>query len=258
LGRSPASFLGERILEIRKIGDVQFVKFDARTGEFVGVMTSETPDDDREIMDLEQSRPYFEDWSEACHKLSDGKSFGNVREMHGLSAAGKLTRPLTFDMKQKRILVQGVIVDPVAKRKAEEGVYIGLSIGGRYVDRFPDPEMPGCMRYVADPTEVSLVDSPNNPDAVMELVGPTGASKLIKMSSAGALVAETLDEPEGHDADLLKAAGLVVARRVLGLASLSKDAKTKRVGGKDLSSSAFAYVGDAADPATWKYPIHDA
>jgi hypothetical protein len=36
-----------------------------------------------------------------------------------------------------------------------------------------------------------------------------------------------------------------------------RDAKTKRVGGKDLPASAFAYVGDPQDTATWKYPVHD-
>jgi hypothetical protein len=39
---------------------------------------------------------------------------------------------------------------------------------------------------------------------------------------------------------------------------LKKDAKTKRVGDKDLPASAFAYVGDRTDPSTWKYPVHDA
>ncbi len=37
---------------------------------------------------------------------------------------------------------------------------------------------------------------------------------------------------------------------------LKKDGKTKRVAGEDLPSSAFAYVGDASDPSTWKLPLH--
>lgn len=37
-----------------------------------------------------------------------------------------------------------------------------------------------------------------------------------------------------------------------------RDAKTKRVAGKDLPSSKFAYVGDPNDTSTWKLPIHDA
>ena len=33
---------------------------------------------------------------------------------------------------------------------------------------------------------------------------------------------------------------------------------TKKVGGKNLTKDKFAYVGDAGDTSTWKYPIHDA
>ena len=33
--------------------------------------------------------------------------------------------------------------------------------------------------------------------------------------------------------------------------------KTKKVAGKNLSSSAFAYVGDPEDTSTWKFPVHD-
>src|SRR5260370_11702279 len=34
--------------------------------------------------------------------------------------------------------------------------------------------------------------------------------------------------------------------------------KTKKVGGKNLTSDKFAYVGDENDTSTWKLPIHDA
>lgn len=237
----------------RQLGIAQFTKLNALTGEFVGVMTSEAPDQDREIMDFDQSRPYFEDWSQTAFQRSGGKSYGNVREMHGLSAAGKLTRPLVFDKATKRIYVHGLIVDPIAMRKANEGVYVGLSIGGRYVDRFPDPDNASLTRYVADPTELSLVDSPNNPDATMELIGPTGASKFVKLGTAVALIPE-LDDT---DRRLLKAAASQVADRVLPV-GVTKAGRTKRVGGKDLPSSAFAFVGDAGRPETWKYAIHDA
>jgi len=242
----------------RQLGIAQFTKLNAQTGEFVGVMTSETPDEDREIMDFDQSRPYFEEWSDTAFKRSGGKSYGNLREMHGLTAAGKLTRPPVFDTKTKKILVHGLIVDPIAMRKANEGVYVGLSIGGRYVDRYPDPDHPGFTRYVADPTELSLVDSPNNPDATMELIGPTGTAKFVKI---GAPTIVTVGDFYGHEEPdyvdrLMKAAGLAIADRVTP--SLAKDKKTKRVGGKDLPSSAFAFVGDSNRTETWKYPIHDA
>lgn len=39
---------------------------------------------------------------------------------------------------------------------------------------------------------------------------------------------------------------------------VEKAAKTKSVGGTELPSSAFAYVGDPEDTSTWKLPVHDA
>ena len=41
--------------------------------------------------------------------------------------------------------------------------------GGRYVDRWADPET-GLIRYTADPLEISLVDLPCLPDATFEYV----------------------------------------------------------------------------------------
>lgn len=34
--------------------------------------------------------------------------------------------------------------------------------------------------------------------------------------------------------------------------------RTKKVGGKNLTKDKFAWVGDANDTSTWKYPVHDA
>jgi uncharacterized protein DUF6582 len=242
------------------LGMAQFTKLNATTGEFVGVMTSETPDEDREIMDFEQSRPYFEEWSELAYKRSQGKSYGNVREMHGLSAAGILTRPLIFDEKAKKVWCHGLIVDPLALRKANTGVYIGLSIGGRYVDRYPDPDQPGYVRYIADLTELSLVDSPNNPDATMELIGPTGKARMVKIGAPASFLElpapERFELGEDYTERLLKMSGAMIADRIAP--SLRKEAKTKRVGGKELPASAFAFVGNPDLTETWKYPIHDA
>lgn len=233
-------------VEIRKVGEVQFTKFDGRSGEFTGVMTSETPDDSQEVIDLPGSRDYIEAWSQSTYKRSKGKSFGNVREMHGLSAVGKLTAAPVFDMDRRTVTVQGVIVDPIAKRKTEEGVYLGLSIGGRYVKRSRHPTLPGITQYVADPTEVSLVDTPCNPDAEMQLIDSTGAMKLVKFRAS-----PTMSATPPVDDVLLKAARLLIEHGV------TKAAPTKRVGGEDLGPSAFAYVGDPTEPGTWKYPVHD-
>ena len=50
--------------------------------------------------------------------------------------------------------------------------------------------------------------------------------------------------------------GNMAAARAAHAAKETRDAaKTKRVDGEDLPASAFAYVGDANDVGTWKFPI---
>ena len=52
--------------------------------------------------------------------------------------------------------------------------------------------------------------------------------------------------------------GRVGGDRAAAPAAEKRQAKTKRVAGKDLSASQFAFVGDKNDTSTWKLPIHDA
>ena len=216
-----------------KVGFVQFAKFNADTGEFEGVMASEAPDGDKEIFDYATSKPYFKSWVETSRSLSDGKSVGNVREMHTNKAVGKLTA-VAFDDDGKRLTVKGKLVDADARTKASEGVLTGLSIGGDYVKRWMDPQDPKYTRYTAKPHEVSVVDFPCNPDAKMTLVAK-GVSSEVALKGHPEIV--TFEEDA--DPSLLKA-------------------QTKSVGGVEHPASAFAYVGDQDDVSTWKYPIFDA
>lgn len=57
---------------------------------------------------------------------------------------------------------------------------------------------------------------------------------------------------EKDETDAYRAAVLQAETRASG------KVRTKRVGGKNLPKSAFAYVGDAERTETWKLPIHDA
>jgi len=72
------------------------------------------------------------------------------------------------------------------------------------------------------------------------------------------------NEPEqGDDDDMrsLKAARRVMLRSAFGIVETRDgdgNVRTKTVGGKSLSASSFAYVGDPNDTSTWKYPVHDA
>jgi len=147
----------------------QLTKFDAFTGEFEAVMTDETPDGVNEVMDYETSKPHIQEWSGFFDKATNGESVGNVREMHGLKAAGKLLA-IDFDDAKRQVPIRGKAVDSEVRKKLAEGVYTGVSIGGDYVKRWIDPARPGLTRYTAKPIEVSLVDYPCNPNATFTLV----------------------------------------------------------------------------------------
>jgi hypothetical protein len=61
--------------------------------------------------------------------------FGALREMHGLSAAGATLKAEVGEDGVTRI--QAHVVDPVAVKKVQLGVYKGFSIGGRVLARDP-------------------------------------------------------------------------------------------------------------------------
>src|SRR5215472_6060037 len=138
-------------------------KADVSKREVYGILAEEAPDKTYphpEIFDYEGSKPYFLKWNEAFHALTSGldePSVGNVREMHSKSAVGKFTR-MEYDDEGKRINVVAKIEDDAAWRKVCAGVYTGFSIGGDYVKRFDDPSSTGVKRYIANPSEGSLVD----------------------------------------------------------------------------------------------------
>jgi len=157
-----------------------------------GVATAETPDRSGEICDYASSKPYFEKWSNEALAASGGKSRGAVRAMHGRIAAGKLTG-IEFDDEAKRVVVSAKIVDDDEWRKVTEGVYTGFSQGGRYVQRWPDPDS-GLVRYTAEPHEISLVDLPCLPDATFEVVKDGAVEKRAFAPRADAAGA-TADTP---------------------------------------------------------------
>src|SRR6266700_289726 len=110
----------------------QLAKIDEAKREVYGVATAEMVDKEGEIFDYESSKPYFKAWSDEISKATDGKSLGNVREMHEPSAVGKLIG-MDFEDKQKQISIVAKIIDEQAWQKCKEGVYTGFSIGGQYV-----------------------------------------------------------------------------------------------------------------------------
>lgn len=130
----------------------------------------ETPDRAGEVFDYLGSKPEFEKWSKTQQEASGGKSFGNVRAMHGPVAAGRLDA-ITFDDQGKAINLVAKITDDAEWQKIEDGVYTGFSPGGRYLKRWPDG---ANTRYTAQPYEVSLVDLPCIPSATFTMVKAAG------------------------------------------------------------------------------------
>ncbi len=96
--------------------------------------------------------------------LPDYMRFGALREMHGQSAAGAtLGAEVGADGLTR---IEAHVVDPLAVKKVRLGVYKGFSIGGRVLERDPaDRKLITALKL----DEISLVDRPCNPDAVIQM-----------------------------------------------------------------------------------------
>jgi hypothetical protein len=164
---------------------VPIVKIDAAKRLVYGIVTAEAPDALGEVCDYASTKPHYQTWSQKFAAATDGKSFGNLRAMHGSIAAGKLV-DIAFNDDARRIEICGKVVDDAEWQKVEEGVYTGFSQGGRYVRRWTDPDDPKLMRYTAEPTEVSLVDHPCLPDATFAVIKADGSTEARRFKAAGA------------------------------------------------------------------------
>lgn len=159
----------------------QLTKVDEANRTITGRITCETPDHANEVCDYASTKPLIEEWSMNVAKASGGKSVGNVRVMHGLTAAGKLT-DIVFDDVNKAIDATAKIVDDAEWKKVMEGVYTGFSLGGSYVRKWDDG---GFKRYTAKPSEVSIVDMPCNPDSTFTVQKADGSEELRKFMVSG-------------------------------------------------------------------------
>ena len=164
----------------------QISKIDEAKREVWGVATSEAVDKDGEVFDYSTSKPYFKAWSDEIAKATEGKSLGNVREMHEPSAVGKLVE-IGFDDELKEVRVGAKIVDDEAWRKCTQGVYTGFSIGGTYVKAWKEGEH---TRYTAKPVEISVVDNPCNPGAHFTAVKVDGSWEVRKFATSDLRVAQ--------------------------------------------------------------------
>jgi hypothetical protein len=167
---------------------IPITKIDEEKREVYGVGAVEIADRSNQIFDYATSKPRIQKWSSETALRSQGKSLGNVREMHKASAvAGKVIK-IDFDDAGKRVLLGSKIVDDAAWNKVKEGVYTGYSIGGNYANIWPDNSDFGKMRYTAEPTEWSLVDAPCIPGSIFTVIKAEGAepeARLFKGMATG-------------------------------------------------------------------------
>src|SRR5580765_5161128 len=97
--------------------------------------------------------------------IDDYMRFPAVREMHDATKAAGRCLEISIDDKDRTAFVAH-IVDPIAVKKVKAGVYNGLSIGGRIKRR--NPQDPSIIQEIVL-TEVSLVDRPSCPEAILNL-----------------------------------------------------------------------------------------
>lgn len=154
---------------------VPLTKVDEEQRLVYGTITQEILDKSNEVMDYASSKPLFEKWSNDIHTASGGLSKGNVRVMHGLTVAGKLT-DINYDDDALSIDVCSKVVDDAEWNKVVEGCYTGFSVGGSYAKRWTDN---GVKKFTAQPNEVSLVDNPCVPSATFTMVKADGAEEAI-------------------------------------------------------------------------------
>lgn len=158
---------------------IPLMKVDEEQRLVYGRATAEELDKADEIMDYATSKPLFEEWSGGIEKATNGLSKGNVRVMHGMVAAGKLTE-IDFDDEAQSIEVCAKIVDDQEWEKVVEGVYTGFSVGGSYEKKW-DVEIDGkkVKKFTARPAEISIVDNPCVTSATFGLIKADGTEEEV-------------------------------------------------------------------------------
>lgn len=147
-----------------------FTKADKEKREVTGMATNEAIDSYGDIVEFAAIK----------EALPDYLQFGNIREMHGASAAG-VVKSHDLNEKDKALYITVKVVDDMAWTKVVEGVYKGFSIGGYIEEAEPlvveaeDEQgnkhevFTGGFRITKIKLyEISLVDRPANPEALIE------------------------------------------------------------------------------------------
>src|SRR5215472_8540649 len=150
--------------DMHLFGQIQKIEpLDDGTIRVHGVVSTPTKDDQGEVVLPSAMR----------EAIPDYMRFPALREMHGLSAAGTA---LSCDCDDDGITrIVGHVVDPVAVKKVRNNVYRGFSIGGRVLERET-----GNYNTISklQLQEISLVDRPANPEAIISLWKMSGDNPM--------------------------------------------------------------------------------
>ncbi len=181
---------------------IPLVKVDEERRLVVGRAAEEIADKSREIMDYATARPAFQKWSDDFVEMSGGKSRGNLRVMHGPTAAG-LIKELTFDDAAKAVDIVAHVADDNEWRKVLAGVYNGFSIGGGYAKRWQDGEL---TRYTPRISEISLVDNPCIPTArffdLVKMDGTIERREFVLPDDDEVLIKKAIEAEEDQEGDV--------------------------------------------------------
>lgn len=141
-----------------------------------GTVSDETVDIDQQIADDTWLKDALPEWFK----------YGNIREQHGLTAAGVATE---YDGTGDTHKIKALIVDPGSVKKVEARVLKGFSIGIKAPRVIRDTKAAGGRIVGGQIIEVSLVDRPANPSCTLTLA---------KAATAGTeVVAADFDEERG-------------------------------------------------------------
>src|SRR5581483_2533021 len=122
-----------------------------------GIATDPTLDSDRQICDPS--------WLEKA--MSDYEPWGNIREMHQPIAAGVA---ISIVKDADAYVVTSKIIDPGTIAKLDAGVLKGYSIGIAHPQVIRDNKAIGGRIIGGEIIEISLVDRPANPNALIDHV----------------------------------------------------------------------------------------
>jgi len=167
--------------------------------------------------------------------LPDYARYPALREMHQPTAAGRTLEATVDDDGATRIVAH--VVDPVAIAKVKSRTYSGFSIGGRVLGR--DPADSTVITKIKL-SEISLVDRPANPEAVIDL-----------------WKADVAAAPPSNDAVKARAAEMAAAA---GRPAAWKDyvAKARAALMADRSADESGMSDDAEDPDASDGPADDS